>query len=109
MAAVVYAQQAFADLQRIHDVLYADDPTLASNSLALVREAVGALQNSPMTGRPAEAGLRERVISRGKTGYVVLYRFLELDDVVLVLAVRHRHEAGYPGLDASSPPAASAS
>jgi plasmid stabilization system protein ParE len=101
MAEVVYAPQAFADLRCIHESLYADDPTLATNSLALIRDAIAALQRSPMAGRPAEAGLRERVISRGKTGYVVLYRFLELDDTVLVLAVRHRREAGYPDPDAS--------
>jgi len=100
MAEVIYAQQAVADLGRIYESLYADDPTLAANSLALIRDAIGALQSSPMAGREAEAGLRERVISRGRTGYVVLYRFLELDDAVLVLAVRHRREAGYPGLDA---------
>ena len=101
MAEVVYAQQAFADLRRIYESLHADDPTLASNSLALIRDAIAALQRSPMAGRPAEAGLRERAISRGRTGYVALYRFLELEDVVLVLAVRHRREAGYPGPDAT--------
>jgi plasmid stabilization system protein ParE len=49
-----------------------------------------------LLGRPAEAGLRERTVSRGQTGYVVLYRFVELDDIVLIAAVRHRHTAGYP-------------
>ena len=40
--------------------------------------------------------MRELVISRGKTGYVALYRYLSGQDVILVLAVRHQRELGYP-------------
>ncbi len=99
MAQVIYTPSAFGDLRHIYDSLAAEDPTLATNSVALIRESLGALNNAPALWRPAESGLRERVISRGTTGYVALYRFLELDDTVLVLAVRHRREAGYPSLD----------
>lgn len=31
---------------------------------------------SPLIGRPAKGGMRELVISRGKTGYLALYRYL---------------------------------
>jgi len=96
VAAVIYAKAAFDDLCRIHESLAEDDPTLATNSVRLIRESIRALGDSPMAGRPAEAGLQERTISRGRTGYVALYRFLELDDTVLVLAIRHRRDAGYP-------------
>ena len=96
MAQLIYTRSAFDDLRRIYDATVADDPTLAANLSALIRQAVGALQRAPLTGRAAEAGLRERAISRGKTGYVALYRYLELDDTVLVLAIRRRSEAGYP-------------
>lgn len=97
MAEVIYSAGAFADLERIFDALEAEDPTLAANTIASVRTAIDELGSRPLLGRPAEAGLRERAISRGRTGYVALYRFVELDDVVLVAAIRHRHEAGYPG------------
>ena len=96
MAKVIYSAAAVADLERIFDMLEVEDPTLAENSSATIRTAVRELGDRPLLGRPAEAGLRERVISRGRTGYVVLYRLLELDDVVLIAAIRHRHEAGYP-------------
>lgn len=96
MADVIYSAGAFADLERIFDALEAEDPTLAANTVAAVRTAIDELGQRPLLGRPAEAGLRERAISRGRTGYVVLYRFVELDDVILVAAVRHRHDAGYP-------------
>ena len=96
MAQVVYTRNAFDDLRRIHAQLAADDPTLAANISALIREAIGVLERSPLSGRAAESGLRERAISRGHTGYVALYRFVELDDTVLVLAIRRRRDAGYP-------------
>lgn len=96
MAALIYAAGAFEDLRHIHDTLAADDPTLAANSVRLIREALRTLADQPGLGRAAEDGLRERAISRGRTGYVALYRFLELDDTVLVLAIRHRSAAGYP-------------
>lgn len=96
MADVIYSAGAFADLERIFDTLEAEDPTLAAHTAATIRSAIDELGTRPLLGRPAEADLRERAISRGQTGYVVLYRFVELDDVVLVAAIRHRHEAGYP-------------
>ncbi len=40
--------------------------------------------------------MRALVISRGKTGYVGLYDFYEVDDPILVLALRHQREAGFP-------------
>ena len=53
------------------------------------------LARHPLIGRPAEKGLHELLISRGKSGYAALYRYLEAADVVLVLALRHQREAGY--------------
>ena len=96
MAQVIYTVAAFNDLRRIYDATVNDDPTLAANLSALIRQGIRTLQRAPLAGRAAEAGLRERAISRGRTGYVALYRFLELDDTVLVLAIRRRSEAGYP-------------
>jgi plasmid stabilization system protein ParE len=96
MAQVIYSAGALVDLERIFQALERDDPTLAANSSGLICSSIRELGARPTLGRPAEAGLRERAISRAKTGYVVLYRFLELDDVVLIAAIRHRHEAGYP-------------
>lgn len=93
---VTYSAAALADLERICVELEADDPTLAANSVALIAAAMSELATRPALGRPAEEGLRERVVSRGRTGYVALYRHLELDDCVLIVAIRHRYAAGYP-------------
>ena len=96
---VLYSAPAFADLERIYAALEDDDPTLAVHTLASITAAVSELGTRPLRGRPAEEGLRERAISYGRTGYVALYRHMELRGCVLVLAVRHRYAAGYPRLD----------
>lgn len=91
----MYAARALADFERIADFLVEQDPGLAALAVARVSEAVSILEEHPLIGRPVEEGLRELVISRGRTGYLALYRFLEAEDVVLVLALRHQREAGY--------------
>ena len=48
-------------------------------------------------GRPLDdqPELRELVIGFGKAGYVALYRHVEGEQAVFVLAFRHQKEAGY--------------
>lgn len=94
MAALIYSRRAVADLDRLLDFL-ADDPARARAAIAAIEEAVEILERHPLIGRPAEHGMRELVISRGKTGYVALYDFHAQDDLVVILSIRHRREAGY--------------
>jgi hypothetical protein len=54
------------------------------------REPGGSLNNHPRV-----LGLRELLISYGKSGYVALYSYEQRQDVVLVLAIPHQREAGY--------------
>ena len=95
MARLSYSAQALGDLERLTDFLAASDPTAAEDTVALIAEAVAILNRHPLIGRPVESGLRELVISRGRTGYVALYSFEAAEDAVLILAVRHQREAGY--------------
>ncbi|HUL68409.1 MAG TPA: type II toxin-antitoxin system RelE/ParE family toxin [Burkholderiaceae bacterium] len=53
------------------------------------------MKRHPLLGRPVEQGLREMLISRGRSGYVALYRYDPATDVVLVLRVRHQREEGF--------------
>lgn len=55
------------------------------------------LANHPFIGRGVEAGLRELIISRGKSAYLALYSYEQAHDTVLVLAIRHSREVGYEG------------
>jgi hypothetical protein len=40
--------------------------------------------------------MRELVTSRGKTGFVALYRFSPPLDLVRILRIRHQREPDYP-------------
>ena len=98
MAKLIYSDRALADLERLSDFLLAADALAAAETVDLIAEAVGLLSRHPLIGRPVEWGLRELVISRGRTGYVALYSVEDEHHAVLVLAIRHQREAGYWGL-----------
>jgi len=66
-----------------------------AETIDLVRDAVSVLARHPLIGRPAEDGMRELVISRGRSGYVALYQYYDRQDIVAVLAIRHQRELGY--------------
>lgn len=95
MARVIYTARALSDLDRLTDFLLQVEPRAALETVRLITEAVQILGNHPLIGRPAEQGLRELTISRGKSGYVALYSIELEHDTVLVLSVRHQREAGY--------------
>lgn len=97
MAQVIYVDEALLDLERLFDFLAEQDLDAASRTIRHIREAVELLERHPVIVRPAEQGLRELVISYGKSGYLALYEFVEVEDVVLVLGVRHQREGGYSG------------
>lgn len=96
MAQVVLAEQARADLDRLFEFVAAEDPRAASVAIEVILDGLDVLRRHPLVGRPAEERLRDLVISRGKSGYVALYEYYEDIDMVLVLAVRHQREAGFP-------------
>ena len=95
MTALRYAQRALDDLERLVAFLLEESPRDAAATYELVESALAMLVRHPLLGRSVEAGFRELVISRGKTGYLALYRYDEARDDVLVLAVRHQREAGF--------------
>ncbi len=95
MARIIYSEQALGDLERLTDFLLESDAGAALETVGLIEEAVSILARHPLVGRSVEHGLRELVISRGRTGYVALYSFEENADAILLLAIRHQREAGY--------------
>jgi plasmid stabilization system protein ParE len=95
VAHLSYSQRGLDDLARLTDFLLATDPAAAVQTAEVIEEAVSILRRHPLIGRPAEGGLRELLISRGKTGYVALYAHAAEADAVLVLAIRHQRELGY--------------
>ena len=95
MARVEIAGRADTDLDRLFEFLAAEDLEAALAVKDLLFDGLEILVRHPLIGRLAEDGLRELVISRGKSGYVALYQYLEAEDVALVLAIRHQREAGF--------------
>jgi plasmid stabilization system protein ParE len=98
MIELVYTERALVDLERLSDFLAETDPQAAQDTAVLIFEALGILSIHPEIGRKVHFGQRELVISRGRTGYLALYRFLPHIDRILVLALRHQRESGYKGL-----------
>ena len=95
MARVKYAAGAWRDLERIFEFHAEEDPQRAAQIVSLVTGAVDMLTEHPLIGRRAEEGMRELVISHGRSGFLALYRFREVEDVITILAIRHQREAGY--------------
>lgn len=96
MIKLAYHIVAQQDIVRLVDFLIETDIGAALETFAVIEDGVSLLISHPLIGRPAEENsLRELVISRGKTGYVALYEFNELLELVIVLRVKHQREAGY--------------
>ncbi len=96
MAKVSYAARIDQDLERLHEFICAQaGPAVGKRAMRSIFDAIGMLERHPRIGRPAEDGLRELVISYGKTGYLALYRFDPFADQVRVLAIRHQRELDY--------------
>jgi plasmid stabilization system protein ParE len=96
LAQVILAERARSNLERLVDSLANEHSTAAAKAFDLILDALAVLERHPQIGRPAEEHLRELVISHGRTGYVALYQYREADDLVVVVALRHQREAGYP-------------
>lgn len=94
MARLTYTSRALHDLERLADFLLETDPSAAIATIELIEEAVSVLAHHPLIGRSVNTGLRELVISRGRTGYVALYHYDSARDQILILTLRHQREAG---------------
>ncbi|WP_245968553.1 type II toxin-antitoxin system RelE/ParE family toxin [Salinisphaera orenii] len=77
------------------EFLLESEPVAASETVGLITTAIETLANHPLIGRAYSPDIRELVISRGRTGYVALYRFMPARDFVAVLSIRHQRESGY--------------
>lgn len=95
MSRHLFSADAADDLEQLVNFLLDQHPEDAIATIDLVVDAITILNDHPLIGRPVEQGLRELVISRGKTGYLALYDYDEATDLVVILAIRHQRERGY--------------
>ena len=100
---VVVEPEAKADLLRPYDHLlqraeHIEDLEVADRALQAIDAALASLVSTPFLFRKAagvRSGLRrELVVPFGTSGYVVKYE-IATPTLVIVLAVRHQHEADY--------------
>lgn len=96
MATVTLSARALEHLEQIFEFVAERDPGRALEIIQHIREAVMVLERHPLIGRTTRDGLRELVISRGRNAYVALYRWHQIRNAVLVLAIRDARTAGYP-------------
>ena len=95
MARLVFAPRALQDIERLTEFLMESEPGAASATAELLFGGLRILKNHPLVGRPAELGYRELLISRGRSGYVALYKYSVEKDLAIVLAIRHQREGGF--------------
>lgn len=95
MIDVEFSGRALLDVDRLVDFLMQADPTVALATATILFEAINVLKHSPEIGRTTKSVFRELIVSRGRTGYVVLYRYVSEQSRVLIVAIRHQREVGY--------------
>lgn len=96
---VQLAEDAWIDLEDLVDFLLAQGEPTAPELLAFVLDGLQVLTHQPGIGRPMEEGLRELILHRGKSGYLVKYRYLPYLEAVRVLRIRHQRQSGYTERD----------
>jgi len=94
--AIEYSQQALDDVKRLVEFLLSQDTEPALATAEIIQDGIMLLARHPEIGRPStDRNIRELVISRGNTGYIALYEFIESADTIVILGLRHQREAGY--------------
>lgn len=92
MARIVLAPRALEDIERLSEFLIESDPLAAATTANLLMDGIRVPKNHPLIGRLVERSYREVLISRGRSGYIVLYKYDVLRDLAVVLAIRHQRE-----------------
>jgi len=96
MAKLEYSNTAMADIERLVNFLIEVDVAVALNTFDIIDDGLQLLKRHPEVGRQVDTGgKRELVISRGNTGYIAIYAFDKLVNVVVVLALKHQRESGF--------------
>ena len=95
MARVELVPAMLDDLDRIVAHLHQHEVADADARVEQIIGALDVLEGNPLIGRPAGDDRRELLIGRDAHGYVALYRYLQVIDTALVLAIRAQREGGY--------------
>lgn len=95
MTRLVLAPRALRDIKRLADFLLENSPQAARETGSILLDGLAILAKHPLIGRVVEEGYRELVISRGRSGYLALYRYDAETDRAIILAIRHQRERSH--------------
>ncbi len=95
MTQVYLSEAALNDVLRLEEFLHQTQDPLANQLIDYLFDALQVLTHQPGIGRPVADGMRELIISRGRSGYLARYRLDETQDLVRVARIRHQRESGY--------------
>lgn len=95
MTRLLFSESMLADMDRLVSFLMTQNISAALNTFDIINNGLQLLKQHPEIGRLVESEKRELVISRGNTGYIALYHFDPLEEVVVILAMRHQREDGF--------------
>ncbi|POZ49812.1 type II toxin-antitoxin system RelE/ParE family toxin [Methylovulum psychrotolerans] len=95
---LVWFPEALADLRRLQDFVFANNPTAAAKAAKRILEAAAKLRTHPFLGRPVEDishhEFRDLSVAFGKAGYVL--RYAVTDDAVILMKIWHSREDRTP-------------
>lgn len=95
MTKINYSSEFWDDLSRLTDFLILQNSNAALATYDIIMHGITLLKTHPEIGRLTPiSDLRELIISRGNTGYIALYCYDELLDVVMVLNIWHQRAIG---------------
>ncbi len=95
MAKLEYSLDAITDIDRLVNFLMGFDLAAALDTYGIINDGLQLLKRHPKIGRIVTGEKRELAISRGSTGYVAVYTFDNLLDVVIVLAIKRQRESDF--------------
>jgi plasmid stabilization system protein ParE len=95
IATIDYAARAGVDIARLDAFLAEQDSPLAGHLALFLAKAITILAVQPGIGRPVKDACRELVVHRGRSGYLVRYRYNREQFTVTILRIRHQNESGY--------------
>ena len=99
MSQVIYTEESKQDLVRFANFLVANEAREQAKAvITVILSSVKKLEEFPLIGKiyPIEnKDFREFKIKYGSSGYVCLYSFDPITNVILVHAFRHQRELGY--------------
>jgi plasmid stabilization system protein ParE len=98
MSRLKLSRQAQYDLNRLYVFLGEKDFHAANNAMEAIDNGFKLLTKHPDLWAINEAGLREYLIEFGKNGYLALYDYDDISDIVEIRAIKHTLEDDYKWL-----------